>query len=974
MSERESLIPPSDNQVEIVWHALDSEKVLEELKVPIDTGLTTEEVERRLKEFGPNELQERAGTTFWQRLWAQINSFVIWLLIGAAVISGITAIIEKSFPTEMIAIMAIVILNAIMGMIQESRAEASLAALKKMASPEAHVLRDGHRQTVPAPQLVPGDIVFVEAGYFIPADIRLLEAVNLSIEEASLTGESVPAKKTAEARLESDIPIGDRENSAFMGTTVTYGRGKGVVTSTGMHTQLGLIATMLQAVEDEETPLQKRLDQLGKTLGIAAIIICILVFLVSAARLIFMHEVELGGSEFWHEMIKLFMVAVSLAIAAVPEGLPAVVTISLAGGMREMVNRHALIRRLSSVETLGSVTTICTDKTGTLTQNEMTVTKLWVDGKFVDITGIGYDPVGEFYIDNEQVNLAKTLPAANTALWVGTLNNDASLEHVGEVDGKPSFRMIGDPTEGSILVAAVKAGAVTTELNEKYPREQEIPFDSTRKRMVTVHEIVNPGGGDISPYYANEKTNWYTIAVKGAPDVVLGLCTYISDYDNKPIPLTDEMRQTVLAANETMADQALRVLGVAYRPVAEVPEAAEAEQLEHELIFVGLIGMIDPSRPEVKPALSEAQTAGVRSVMITGDFPNTARAIAADIGLLQPGHQVLTGMDLDKISDEEMVETVKITDVYARVSPEHKMRIVDALRKNGEVVAMTGDGVNDAPAIKMADIGVAMGITGTDVAKETADMVLTDDNYASIVSAIEQGRVIYSNIRKFVYFLVSCNVAEIMIIFLAVLFGWPPPLTAVQLLWLNLVTDGAPALALGSEKGDPDIMLHPPRPADEPIINRYMVRGIIAQTIAITSATLFAFWVGWKGVSIFNGSLAVLNFAGSLDLGETMAFVTLSLSELFRAFTARSEYYPLRKIGVFSNRNMNLAVLFSSIMVLLVVYLPFLNEPFNTVPLSWFNWVIMLPLIFLPSIVAEIMKAIAYKSRISELKKAQNKA
>lgn len=401
MSEKELLEPQNEHQLDIVWHALDSEKVLEELKVPIDTGLTTEEVERRLKEFGPNALQERAGTTFWQRLWAQINSFVIWLLIGAAVISGITAIIEKSFPTEMIAIMAIVILNAIMGMIQESRAEASLAALKKMASPEAHVLRDGHRQTVPAPELVPGDIVFVEAGYFIPADIRLLEAVNLSVEEASLTGESVPAKKTAEARLEKDIPLGDRENSAFMGTTVTYGRGKGVVTSTGMHTQLGLIATMLQAVEDEETPLQKRLDQLGKTLGVAAIIICILVFLVSAARLIFMHEVELGGEEFWREIIKLFMVAVSLAIAAVPEGLPAVVTISLAGGMREMVNRHALIRRLSSVETLGSVTTICTDKTGTLTQNEMTVTKLWVDGKFVDITGIGYDPVGEFYVDGE---------------------------------------------------------------------------------------------------------------------------------------------------------------------------------------------------------------------------------------------------------------------------------------------------------------------------------------------------------------------------------------------------------------------------------------------------------------------------------------------------------------------------------------------------------------------------------------------
>jgi len=968
MPEKELLDPSPDHHLDIVWHALDSERVLEELEVPIETGLTTAEVEKRLKQFGPNELQERARTTFWQRLWAQINSFVIWLLIGAAVISGITAIIEKAFPTETIAIMAIVILNAIMGMIQESRAEASLAALKKMAAPEAQVLRDGHRQTVPAPQLVPGDIVFIEAGNFIPADIRLLEAVNLSIEEASLTGESVPAKKTAEGRLEADIPIGDRDNSAFMGTTVTYGRGKGVVTGTGMHTQLGLIATMLQAVEDEETPLQKRLDQLGKTLGIAAIIICILVFLVSVARLIFMHEIEIGSSEFWHEMIKLFMVAVSLAIAAVPEGLPAVVTISLAGGMREMVSRHALIRRLSSVETLGSVTTICTDKTGTLTQNEMTVTKLWVDGKFVDITGTGYDPIGEFYVDGEHIDLT-TLPAANTALWVGTLNNDAILEPVGEVDGKPSYRMVGDPTEGSILVAAVKAGAVTTELNAKYPREQEIPFDSTRKRMVTVHEIVNPGGGDISPYHANEKTNWYTIAVKGAPDVVLGLCTYISDYDNKPIPLTDEVRQKVLAANETMADQALRVLGVAYRPVPEVPEEAEAEQLEHELIFVGLIGMIDPSRPEVKPALAEAQTAGVRSVMITGDFPNTARAIAEDISLLQPGHQVLTGMDLDKIDDDEMLEVVKTTDVYARVSPEHKMRIVDALRKNGEVVAMTGDGVNDAPAIKMADIGVAMGITGTDVAKETADMVLTDDNYASIVAAIEQGRVIYSNIRKFVYYLVSCNIAEIMIIFIAVVVGWPPALTAVQLLWLNLVTDGAPALALGSEKGDPDIMLHPPRPSDEPIINRYMLRGIIAQTLAITAATLGAFAIGYY---LFPSAIAGQKY--NVDLAETMAFVTLSLSELFRAFTARSEYYPLRKIGIFSNRNMNLAVLFSVIMVLLVIYIPFLNAPFNTIPLTWLHWLIILPLIFIPSIVAEIMKAIAYKSYSMETKKAKNKA
>ena len=740
--------------------------------------------------------------------------------------------------------------------------------------------------------------------------------MNLSVEEASLTGESVPAKKTAEARLEKDIPLGDRENSAFMGTTVTYGRGKGVVTSTGMHTQLGLIATMLQAVEDEETPLQKRLDQLGKTLGVAAIIICILVFLVSAARLIFMHEVELGGEEFWREIIKLFMVAVSLAIAAVPEGLPAVVTISLAGGMREMVNRHALIRRLSSVETLGSVTTICTDKTGTLTQNEMTVTKLWVDGKFVDITGIGYDPVGEFYVDGEQIDLAKTLPAANTALWVGTLNNDASLEHVGEVDGKPSFRMIGDPTEGSILVAAVKAGAVTTELNEKYPREQEIPFDSTRKRMVTVHEIVNPGGGDISPYYADEKTNWYTIAVKGAPDVVLGLCTYISDYDNKPIPLTDEMRKKVLAANEAMADDALRVLGVAYRPVAEVPEKAEAEQLEHELIFVGLIGMIDPSRPEVKPALAAAQTAGVRSVMITGDFPNTARAIAADIGLLQPGHQVLTGMELDKISDEEMIETVKITDVYARVSPEHKMRIVEALRKNGEVVAMTGDGVNDAPALKAAHIGIAMGARGTDVAREAASLVLLDDDFSSIVQAVRIGRRIHDNIKKAIAYIFAIHVPIAGMSLLPALCRLPLALLPVHIVFLELIIDPACSVVFEAEPEESGIMERPPRSPKEKLFNRRTLALGIAQGVAVLIIVLAVFLIAHHIQK---------------DANETRAltFTTLIIANLGLIMTNRSWTRNIWDMLRTTNNALWWVIGGAAAFLALVLYTPFLRSLFR---------------------------------------------
>lgn len=953
IEDQKPVIKNGSDMFSVSWHAINPEEVLETLEVPAETGLSDAEVEQRLEKYGRNELAERPGKSFWQKLWEQINSFVIWLLIGAALISALLG-----DWVEAGAILLIVVLNAIMGIIQESRAEASLAALKKMSAPEAQVLRNGHRVMVPTPELVPGDIVFIEAGNFIPADIRLLEAVNLSIDEASLTGESVPAKKSAEGNLQVDIPLGDRNNTAFMGTTVSYGRGKGVVTNTGMHTQLGLIATMLQTVEEEQTPLQKRLDQLGKTLGIAALIVCVLVFLIGVIRLVTPPDVVKPGDEqFISELIALFMIAVSLAIAAVPEGLPAVVTISLAGGMREMVSRHALIRKLASVETLGSVTTICTDKTGTLTQNQMTVTKLWVDNTFVDISGTGYDPVGEFSVDGEVVDLKNYQGARNT-LWVGSMNNDAQLEPTGEVDGRKTYRMVGDPTEGSILVAAQKAGAAARDLNTRYPRKQEVPFDSSRKRMVTVHEIVEPGGGDISPFYSDEQEFNYVINVKGAPDIVLGLCTRYQKMDNTIAPLTDDMRQAILEANDNMTGRALRVLGVAYRPTTQAPDDTNPENLEKDLVFAGLIGMIDPSRVEVKPALQEARHAGIRSVMITGDYPNTAKAIAEDIGLLQPGHLVLTGADIDNKTEEEMRDIVKITDVYARVSPEHKMKIVDALRDNGEVVAMTGDGVNDAPAIKRADIGVAMGITGTDVAKETADMVLTDDNYASIVSAVEQGRVIYSNIRKFVYYLVSCNIAEIMIIFLATLFGWNIPLAPIQLLWLNLVTDGAPALALGTEKGDPDIMDHPPRPPEEPIINKYMIKGIIVQTIAITAATLIAFF--WGGGALKGAS------EEARILSETFAFVTLSLSELFRAYTARSEYYPLTKIGIFTSKNMNIAVLISIILVLLVIYVPFLQDIFDTVNLRLKDWAEILPLILIPSIAAEVMKTITYKKHQRE--------
>jgi len=926
--------------ISVSWHALTNNDVLEELETKVDAGLSTEEVKARQEKYGPNELTEAPPTSFWEMLWAQINNFVIYMLLGAAIISGLLGDY-----TEAIAIMAIVVLNAILGIIQENRAEAALAALKKLAAPEAAVLRNGSRVSVPAAQLVPGDIVFLEAGNFIPADIRLLEAVNLKIDEASLTGESVAVDKNAQVRLEKDIPLGDRKNTAFMGTLVTYGRGKGVVVSTGMNTQLGMIATMLQRVEDEQTPLQRRLDDLGKVLGWGALTISALVFVIGVIRFV----LQPGAADFFSpealgEFSELFMVAVSLAIAAVPEGLPAVVTISLALGMREMVRRHALIRKLSSVETLGSATVICSDKTGTLTQNEMTVTRIWADGEFVGVTGSGYTPVGDFTKDGEVVSLNQ-FPAVKTALWIGTLNNDAQLEHAGEQAGQETYRMIGDPTEGSILVAALKAGASAKALNDAYPRKEEIPFDSVRKRMVTVHSVEEPEDEDISPISEDdEKREWHVVAVKGAPDVVLQLCSHIQTLKNGDQKLTEERRQEILAANDAMTGDALRVLGVAYRMLPVLPEEINSEELENDLTFVGLIGMIDPARTEVSEALNTARDAGIRTIMITGDYPNTARAIAEEIGLLRPGRKVVTGAELNDLSDEDMIENVKVTDVYARVSPEHKMRIVDALRTNQEVVAMTGDGVNDAPAIKRADIGVAMGITGTDVAKGTADMVLTDDNYASIVSAVEQGRVIYGNIRKFVYYLLSCNAAEIMIIFLAILFGWPIPLTAIQLLWLNLVTDGAPALALGTEPGDPDIMDRPPRPPQEPIINKYMQIGIIVQTLAITAVTLGAFAIG-RFID-----------PDHIEFAETMAFVTLSISELFRAYTARSEFYPLLKIGVFKNKLMNWAVLGSLALIFVVVYVPFLQPIFNTASLGLEQWLEILPLVLIPSIAAELTK------------------
>jgi P-type Ca2+ transporter type 2C len=927
------------------WHTMSVAEVAAALETDLETGLSEEQVRQRQAEFGPNELQEAPRRGFWRMLLDQFNQFLVLILLAAALISALVGWREFAHTgstTEFVdagAIMAIVILNAVLGVVQEGRAEEALAALKKMAAPNARVLRGGHLITVASAELVPGDVVILETGNFVPADVRLAESVNLRVEEASLTGESVPVGKDAAEILPASATLGDRDNLAFMSTLLTYGRGAGIVIATGMGTEIGKIAEMLQTYEDEQTPLQVKLDQLGKTLGIATLIICAVVGLIGIVRGTELSVLfALGpGAYFGLEetvptLVEMFMVAVSLAIAAVPEGLPAVVTISLALGMQEMIRRHALIRKLPAVETLGSATAICSDKTGTLTQNEMTAVQMYVDRSLLTISGEGYKPEGEFLDDAQQVGL-EGYPGMRLLLRAGLLCNDARLERIDD-NGTGHWRIAGDPTEGAFVVAAAKAGYWKDALSKEYPRLAEIPFDSDRKRMTTFHP---------DPRYGNS-----VAYMKGAPDIVLRLCRTVLE-DGSIRPLTDERRRNILEQNESLSANALRVLGVAFRPLQEVPHNPQPEDWEQEFTFIGLLGMIDPARPEVQPAIQMARRAGINTVMITGDYPNTAMAIAKEIGLLREGDGCLTGAELDRLDEAEFKRIVRDVAVYARVSPQHKVKIVEGLKSWGHIVAMTGDGVNDAPALKRASIGVAMGITGTDVTKETADMVLTDDNYASIVSAIEQGRIIYSNIRKFVYYLISCNMAEITILLVAMIVGWPLPLVPIQLLVLNLLTDGAPALALGMEKGDPDIMEQRPRRVTEPIINRDMIVGIIVQTIAISSAVLVAFRVG---------------MAAGETHARTMAFATLSISELLRAYTSRSERYSIFAIGVFSNKWMQWAVLASFAILMAIIYVPFLDPIFETTFLTFGDWAVMLPLILLPSVAAEINKWVL--RRVSE--------
>ena len=920
-------------------HAHDLGAVVRELGTDLSLGLDESEARSRLSKFGPNRLAEAPSASMWLMILDQFKDFLIMLLLGAAAIS-----LLLGEYVDALAIIAIVTINAVLGVVQEWRAEKSLQSLRRMAAPIATVVRGGQQNNIASHELVPGDLVILQAGNNVPADLRLVETVNLRIQEASLTGESTAVEKNASVVVDKDIPVGDRRNSAFMGTLVTYGRGRGVVSATGMHTQLGLIAKMLSDVSTEETPLQRRLAQLGKQLGTAALAVCAIIFVIGAVRDTELSQVfSVGLSSYLaahqEQLLELFMTSVSLAIAAVPEGLPAVVTICLALGMQRMVRRHALLRKLPAVETLGAATCICSDKTGTLTQNEMTVTRAWAGGEMYQVGGQGYAPNGDFALQDKKVD-PQAIGPLRLMLKGALLCNDARLERIIATNGdsQDSWRMVGDPTEGALVVVAGKAGLWRETVEAGEPRVAEVPFDSESKRMTTIHAV----HGHESPYRAY---------VKGAPDILLTLCSNIQS-DDGPVSLTESDRAAIMEANDLLASDALRVLAIAYKPLSADDPSGIDWVRDRDLVFLGLTGMIDPPRPEVRAAVDTCREAGIKPVMITGDHRDTAVAIAKALNFFGPGHLTLTGAELDKLSDEQFTEVANNVDVYARVSPQHKVRIVEALKSIGHIVAMTGDGVNDAPALKRADIGIAMGITGTDVAKETADMILTDDNFASIVAAIEEGRTIYSNIRKFVYYLISCNVAEILVIFLSMLAGLPLPLRPIHLLWLNLVTDGLPALALGVEAGEPGIMKRPPRPAREPIINREMVWSTLLQSVAITATTLGAFLIGLR------------LYPESLTAAQTVAFVTLTSSELLRASTSRSERYPLHRLGLFTNRAMVWATGSSLVLMLAVVYLPLFESIFYTHNLPIQDWLYILPLALVPSIVAELGKA--FFSRIEK--------
>lgn len=893
---------------------VEAAEVADRLATDPSTGLSSAEAAARLAQVGPNRLDATAPVPAWRKLLAEFVDPLVFLLLAAVAISLLTWGLEGAHgvPFEAVVIGVILVANAVLGYVQQARAEQAVAALQRMAAATSTVVRDGHEQRIPSADVVPGDVLVLAEGDAVSADARLVDASSLTVAEASLTGESEPVLKDT-TTLEGDVALGDRLNVVFSGTAVTRGRGRAVVTGTGMATEMGRIAGLLSRTDDEPTPLQREISLVGRTLGIAVVVIAVVVM----GAILATEEIH-GASD----LVDVLLVGVSLAVAAVPEGLPAVLSVVLALGVQRMAAKHAIVKELSSVETLGSASVICSDKTGTLTRNEMTIQRVVTRSGEVEVTGTGYEPEGDLLAGGQPLGAGALHDETRIVLSGGSLANDATLR---EEEGR--WVVLGDPTEAAFLVAERKGG-FHEERTTRFRRVGDVPFTSERKLMSTVE----------TDTYHDDRL---TVVTKGAPDVLLARCTH-EQMGHGTVPLDDDRRRAILATVDALADDALRTLAVAYRPAAEDAAGGAGEEVEHSLTFAGVVGIIDPPRAEAKVAIEEAHRAGIRVVMITGDHPRTAARIAAELGIIGPGQPTLTGVEIDRLDDDAFRDAVRTTSVYARVAPEHKLRIIDALQADGSVVAMTGDGVNDAPALKAADIGVAMGITGTDVTKEAAKMILADDNFATIVAAVEEGRGIFSNIRKFLRYLLSSNAGEVLTMLMGVLGAGAiglrdlngevaVPLLATQILWINLLTDSAPALAMGVDPPPDDVMSRPPRRMTDRIIDREMRGGIVFVGLVMAVVTLLALDIDLPG-GLVEGS-------GTLSEARTLAFTTLVLAQLFNCFNARSDRVSAFH-HLFTNRLLWGAIALSLLLQVAVVYVPFLNDAFDTTRLGAGDWLL----------------------------------
>ncbi|SFA85377.1 calcium-translocating P-type ATPase, PMCA-type [Clostridium frigidicarnis] len=861
-----------------MWFNKSSQEVLDHFQTNISNGLTSEEAKKRLEKYGENKLEAKKGKTIAQMFFAQLKDTMIYILLGAAGIS----VLMKDY-NEAIIILLVIMLNAVIGVAQEAKAEKALDALKKLSTPKALIVRDGSIIEIQSEHVVPGDVVVIDAGRYIPADLRLVESANLKIEESALTGESVPSDKSSDIINEKDVPLGDQKNMAFSSTLATYGRGVGIVVSTGMDTQIGKIAKMIDEAENEMTPLQKKLEEIGKLLGVGALIICGVMFTISLIQ--------------GRDMFEMLLTAISLAVAAIPEGLPAVVAIVLAMGVQKMIKKNAIVRKLPSVETLGSVNIVCSDKTGTLTQNKMTVIKFYANSSLKNLQDLNHeDPTEKLLLEN--------LVACNDA----TFSPENST---------------GDPTEIALLEAGVKFNIVKDEFLTNHQRVNELPFDSDRKLMSTV----------------NKYDNKFKVFTKGAIDNIIRICNRV--YINGEIKtLTDEIKTLIMDASNNMSDDALRVLGSAFKELDSNDIAPQ--DLEKDLILIGMVGMIDPPRLEVKDSIKTCKKAGIKTIMITGDHKNTAFAIAKELGIAENIKDTITGSELDNLSDSELSEEIDHLRVFARVSPEHKVKIVKAFKAKGNVVSMTGDGVNDAPSLKTADIGVAMGITGTDVAKGASDMILTDDNFSTIVSAIEEGRNIFNNIKKSVMFLLSCNLGEIFALFVAILLNWAAPLKPIHILWVNLITDSLPALSLGVDPGDKSVMNDNPRDPKENFLKQGGI-SLVLNGVLIGVLTLFAFQFGLKKY-------------GNITHAQTMAFVVLSVSQLVHSLNMRHTEKSIFQVGLFTNKFLIFSILFGIFLQDIIITVPFLANTFGVFDLTMKDWLVVSGLSIVPLVINEIAK------------------